>query len=280
NLESLKNHIEAEDLPKTHRDAFSVATALGIRFIWIDALCIIQDSRDDWAFEASRILDYFENSVLNIAAAASSSSHEGFLNDIAISHPNEYVLVDALQKGMESPRREWQHALHIRPRPYYRDSDYPLYKRTWIFQELLLSPRVLALQPDSIVWCCNGLTCYDTGSSRLSEFWRFMTSVRHQLSTRKNTESSLCSLWLTIVEFYSRLHLTMSADRLVAISGVAERIARLANLTYAAGLWREDLIRGLLWVTPKYELRDAQEPRRSQSYIAPTWSWASMEYHV
>ncbi|CAG8961989.1 hypothetical protein HYFRA_00014034 [Hymenoscyphus fraxineus] len=280
NLEDMMRHISAKAMSKTHRDAVLLARALGHQYIWIDALCVVQDSQEDWGAESSRFLDYYENSILTIAVAGvarvagvASLSDDGFLNVFANPDLTEHILVEARQ-DMESPRREWQHALHIRAQSDDRDNDYPLYERSWAFQELLLSPRLLVLQSKSIVWCCDSLICYDTGTTQIPRFWKSLSSVRGQLATGTMTESSICSLWLTIVEFYSGLSTTHSFNRLHAISGLAERLARLVSLHYAAGIWQEDIVRGLLWFSESGHPRN--QAATSKDYIAPTWSWASL----
>jgi hypothetical protein len=83
--------------------------------------------------------------------------------------------------------------------------------------------------------------------------------------------SQLIDYWYAIVEQYIPRSLTYSTDRLPAISGIAKTVAAVKNYTYIAGLWREDLLRSLCW-----EIKIGRARRPSQ-YIAPSWSWASIE---
>ena len=71
--------IPLEDLPQTFQDAILTVRKLGLRFLWIDALCIIQDDLVDWAREAARMNDVYGSAYLTIVATSASSSTDGFL---------------------------------------------------------------------------------------------------------------------------------------------------------------------------------------------------------
>ena len=69
--------IRIETLPKSFRDAIMICRALGIRFLWIDSLCIIQQDAEDWERECSRMRDVYRNSYLTISIARSRGSSDG-----------------------------------------------------------------------------------------------------------------------------------------------------------------------------------------------------------
>jgi len=77
NFGRLRAGLPLYSLPKTNRDAISVTAQLGIGYIWIDALCIYQDSQDDWRTEAAMMQDVYKNSYLTISAVAGSDDHSG-----------------------------------------------------------------------------------------------------------------------------------------------------------------------------------------------------------
>jgi hypothetical protein len=76
-LEIFKNEIRPEILPPTWVDAISVTRALGLRYLWIDALCILQDSSEDWEKEAALMHRTYSNSFCNIAATGASRNEHG-----------------------------------------------------------------------------------------------------------------------------------------------------------------------------------------------------------
>ena len=69
-------------LPQTLRDALVVASHLGLRYIWIDALCIVQDSYEgwDWKKESAKMDQIYGNATLTIAAASATSTIEGIFS--------------------------------------------------------------------------------------------------------------------------------------------------------------------------------------------------------
>ncbi|CAG9942401.1 unnamed protein product [Clonostachys rosea f. rosea IK726] len=74
-LAQFQKKIETASLPQTFRDAILVARRLGIRYLWIDSLCIIQDSLQDWQKEAALMGEVYSNSTLNVMATACRNSH-------------------------------------------------------------------------------------------------------------------------------------------------------------------------------------------------------------
>jgi hypothetical protein len=76
-LNARKAGIPIRDLPQTFVDAVTICRRLGVRYLWIDSLCIIQDSRDDWEREAAKMADVYANSYLTIAASSSPDSRGG-----------------------------------------------------------------------------------------------------------------------------------------------------------------------------------------------------------
>jgi hypothetical protein len=83
------------------------------------------------------------------------------------------------------------------------------------------------------------------------------------------------SIWNALVGKYSRSSLTVETDKLSALSGTAKKIQSLINDEYVAGLWKRHIIHHLLW----FALQPPPE-KRPQSYLAPSWSWASIDAKI
>jgi hypothetical protein len=79
NIESFRTAIPEALLPPNFRDAVICTRALGIRYLWVDALCIIQDSKEDWEGEAARMEDVFSGAYCILAASRAPDSEAGFL---------------------------------------------------------------------------------------------------------------------------------------------------------------------------------------------------------
>ncbi|KAF2111868.1 heterokaryon incompatibility protein-domain-containing protein [Lophiotrema nucula] len=159
NLEARKQGIPWEDLPKTFRDAIEVTVNLNIPFVWIDSLCIIQDDLKDWEVESARMADTYENATLTLAATTSLSDVSGcFPKDGYLGAGIDLELPDTVSAGRISVRRPLKH--WVANVPSQVKASFPLLSRGWVFQERLLSPRVLHLCEQELVWeCQNSCIC-------------------------------------------------------------------------------------------------------------------------
>ncbi|KAH6990101.1 heterokaryon incompatibility protein-domain-containing protein [Ilyonectria destructans] len=105
----LTDGISVSDIPKTFRDAVQIARELGIAFVWIDSLCIIQDDAADWEAEASRMGLVYANSYLTIAALSSKDDSSGCFPDMSTRHDEPFVSLDVRSTG----RRSFAHAAPV-----------------------------------------------------------------------------------------------------------------------------------------------------------------------
>ena len=80
-LNERRNSIQYHDLPKTFRDALKVTKAIGLRYLWIESLCIIPDNQQDWEKELAKMGNVYSNAYLIIVGARAASDIERFLSD-------------------------------------------------------------------------------------------------------------------------------------------------------------------------------------------------------
>ncbi|KAI0194271.1 heterokaryon incompatibility protein-domain-containing protein [Xylaria flabelliformis] len=266
------------------RHAIHVTRGLGFRYIWIDALCIMQDDEAEKQAEIMRMDEIYSNSTLNIAATEGKIG-EGLIFDRSTLHINPYK---ATVRTSESRDIRLQVYPDI---SYLRQSDGPLNQRGWVFQERTLSRRVCHFTKNQVFWECRSLESSEIlpqgipGSRiqclklSLSSSLQQPSSMQHSLSAERTKQ-----IWYELVDFYSRTSLTFPNDRLLAISGLARRFCFAMNLDptqYLAGMWRDDLPQSLLWS----ERIDSIEPttaiestlaKTTEMKNAPSWSWASL----
>jgi hypothetical protein len=79
--QSMTYAIRESDLSKTHKEVLQLARAFGIRYVWIDALCIIQGDADDWERESKTMADVYGNATLTVIAGRSADSRKGFITN-------------------------------------------------------------------------------------------------------------------------------------------------------------------------------------------------------
>jgi Heterokaryon incompatibility protein (HET) len=288
NLKRHKEYIDLKLLPKTFQDSINITYHLGIRYLWIDSLCIIQDDPDDWAQESSKMASIYRNSYLTIAATAAKDGSEGLFKPreadtfcIEISEPQS-----SDQSATLRARRGRKHNClqSMGPDDQRNEGSEPLTERAWVYQERLLSRRMLHFASDEMIWECRrtsececGLLYQDspkkinfelqgqTDSTSLSN-----RSVFEELASGKGRGTDVeTQRWYQLIKTYTLLNITKDEDRLPAFSGIASTIVNAQD--YMAGIRKNHTVGDLLWVTVP-----STNPRRSQSYLAPTWSWTSL----
>jgi hypothetical protein len=293
--------IPINDLPVSFRDAIILTRSIGLRYIWIDSLCIIQDSPTDWADQSVLMAGIYGQSHINISAAAANNSHEGIFiprctrqPPVGIPYKTKYmetegeIFIRPLLKAF-IPGTEWGHTFNIYEKPYVD----PLFTRAWVLQERMLSPRNIHFGAGELLWECQTLTAHESMIKFTSRHTN--ADLKRMLASRKSNKTNtlgtgilaksrdMHTRWLEIVDAYSRLDLSYESDKFPAISGLALEFQRQTGDEYLAGLWKSDLHRALLWrpagvdniSMPSKSLR-----RQPKQWRAPSWSWGSWDGYV
>lgn len=152
NYSSALRAIDFSELSKNAQDAVSITRALGFSYIWIDSVCIIQNSDGDWATEASKMADVYSGAVSTIASTGSPSGDGGCYHE-RDSQSLLPCIMDVL-----SPQSGALESIYIRRDDILDFGRYvdraPLNKRAWAVQERLLSPRILHFGAEMLYWEC------------------------------------------------------------------------------------------------------------------------------
>jgi hypothetical protein len=255
---SKRSSFSMNALPPTLRDAITICRKLGIQYIWIDALCIVQDSPvgEDWQRESSVMDQIYGNAEIRIAASAASDTSKGVLRP-----PSE------LRSGVRSvpytiirDMKRYDGTVSAQFYPYDVDDQQPLSSRAWAFQEYLLSPRLLAYQGKQLAWECATKKVYANWPTNIERIKKIQRTERR---------------WEDFVEYFTRCHLTFDEDRLAALAGYAKSSDTSASLEqaargspaneYLAGIWVSQVTEHLLWY-----IKDATPRARPADYRAPT----------
>ncbi|PVH68935.1 HET-domain-containing protein, partial [Cadophora sp. DSE1049] len=228
NIEAMKMEVDAEGLAPNFRDAVTVCRHLDLRYLWVDSLCIVQDSAEDWLHESSRMHSVYSNAVLNICATAED--------------PN----------GLFT-QREHSH-VSTGPIPLHWS---PLNRRAWVLQERLLSQRNLHFGKKQLFWECQQHTACELTPE---EF------VGGGLPPDRLLDSF--AIWNMVVSTYSSCGLTFETDKLIAVSALARHCQTQLGLEgdYLAGLWSKYLGNQLLWETHPYLHGKRQKTYRAPTW--------------
>jgi hypothetical protein len=276
-LSNMKEGFSESILPKTFRDTIFMARLFNIHYIWIDCLCIVQDSPKDFQAEAALMHQVYGNSYCNISATGALNNHDGLFFDRnpSLIYPSEVRL------GWEDPStclysivndELWENGI----------SEAPVNKRAWVVQERLLAPCVLHFGKEQLFWECREFRACESfplGIPQVlggSYYSGFKQNDLDGFGTENVSERKIAvhDSWHGIIATYSRGELSYPQDKLTALAGIASRVKETLGGEYLAGLWTSFLEEDLLWVlSPPF-----REPLpRPEKYRAPSWSWASVE---
>lgn len=268
------------------QDVVYVLRRFHVEYLWIDSLCIIQGDDGDWEHEAGSIGSIYKNATFTISATKSQGSHDSLFSDPTKIATGAHL--GRLPGGIavrieEEPRHPFEYDSRIGDEggdqeEYLRARG--LLRRGWVYQEVLLSPRILFFLDREIMWRCqvykvcqcarydadeaNGGYDKNIAAERESTGTHYVSrKARRQISSRS---------WANIIEDYGIMRFTYPEDRLPALAGIAEEFGKEKQWTYICGLWQEN-ISEIMWLRGPYYFPKAR-PHNSENI--PTWSWASM----
>lgn len=264
------------DLPQTLADAVHVTRSLGLQYLWVDALCIIQDNIEDWERESEQMSTIYENASLVISASSSSAATQGFLSHQRDNFQHQFTIPESYgTPGTIAIRADPCSGLHD-----YENKKDPLAKRAWAFQEQHMSTRCLLFSAEEMQWVCKEEAACECGNTTDSPSHHpspltYCNGKPHGDMATTELMLQARRAWREVVGDYSSRKLTRADDKLPAISGIASRLAAKSGLRYVAGLWKENIIHELAW------MRGDQDPAPvPPDYVAPSFSWASIDSKV
>lgn len=264
NLDSFTTSIPIEQLPKTFVDAIEITENLGLRYIWIDSLCIVQDSNSDWEREAGLMSNVYSGTAINIAASSARDGTQGcFLRPPYLTEGFE------AQVKLDGPGKIRDFQLE---RAYTRAvTKSHLASRAWTLQEKLLSHRTLHIGTRGAFWECIAEVASEfLPFGLINNYAQSLLVCQRKHREQRGQLPSYLMEWNKIVFQYSQAHLTKEKDKLPALSGIARRLCEESKDRYLAGLWRRTIEKELFW-------RSKHPALRRPPYRAPSWSWASVD---
>ncbi|KAM5343746.1 hypothetical protein ACJ41O_012283 [Fusarium nematophilum] len=296
-LEQRRRGIPESDLTPLVLDTVKVCKALGIAYLWVDALCILQDSVKDWEVESMAMAEIYGGAAITICPLEASHCEESFL-DRKLDRKIEVSFTSKLR-----PRIKGSYTLRYAgvEQPNEIESDgsapadslervlrnSPWMKRGWTYQEMQLSRQMLCFGK-SRTWLMGTLHAITAKGDFEYPKPTILPTISEEVFTNGLSDRHKATyMWMSLVEGYSSRSLTYRKDVFPALSGLAKIFSESFKDEYLAGLWKKDLLRQLLWTISQEEIfRQPNLPFRSlegllghlsdpNSSFAPSWSWAS-----
>ncbi|KAH8724741.1 hypothetical protein GQ44DRAFT_708199 [Phaeosphaeriaceae sp. PMI808] len=300
-LPELCKGIQLNKLSKTARDAIYVAQKIGVQYLWIDSLCMVQNQKEDWLREAPKMGSIYEYSYITLAATAAVNGNEGLF--APLRH-------ESIVKLPYEPTQPEMGDMYFVPRgiAFHEIVFGPLNQRGWVLQERLLSRRTIHFAATRVYRECqqtyrserNEVT--DSASDSSNRGHRLRLALRHFKLTKEEDEDSggeeaptslkqelvdpspdrtfgndleMQMAWRDIVTFYSSLGLTFTSDKLPALAGIMSKIQARSGIDYYDSHWfaeTVDSVISLLWAASGAQMTSPASSRAA--------SWSSVEFLV
>ena len=312
-LQSFQVSIDPAALPSTFADAVDITRQLGIRYLWIDSLCIVQDDEHDWQRESAKMSQIYECAWLNIGASKALTATGGCYSTRCVEDVNPVILA--------SSQFDVQHDMSLNDLAFW-EKDFEgslLMHRAWILQEQYLSSRTIHFARNQIFWRCHELQACETSPDGIPDRARRETDAYRVFSASENDltasqmQTKLMNAWfskryLTILwshgeniplnhESARQLFEAWEAMRKQKVTWgnivnkytsaaltfpEKDKLVAVSGLAkrcghqrdYLAGLWRPMLPWELLWNVAYYDEKE------NKLEAPPTWSWASSQSPV
>ncbi|KAF2647024.1 HET-domain-containing protein [Lophiostoma macrostomum CBS 122681] len=293
NQQELMHSINVSNLCPTFQDAITIARGIGLAYIWIDALCIIQNSTDDWQHESAMMSAYYQGCKVMISAFSSSSASDRILQSrdlgpmTRVEIHGRYLGIRRLLENADSVASHLENNTYsIRDKILRR----PLSERAWTFQEYASAPRIIHFTRDQVIWQCETCLVSEDGQYSMSDNQLPETAlekarkrrdiwIKDKSKNRGNRPTLVSTGWYDIVEKYTARSITFAADILPALAAIAQQVHIVTNSTYCAGLWKggpNTFYYNLLWETDKPHSTAPHPPPRLAHNGSPSWSWSSI----
>ncbi|CAM1503570.1 Fc.00g011610.m01.CDS01 [Cosmosporella sp. VM-42] len=291
---NLLNHTRAlpNDPPKTIADAIEVCRKIGIRYLWVDALCIIQDDNEDKLEDITNMGSIYKDASVTIVAACAEKATDGFLSNGKLIEANvqlPFYINESTYGSVYLRQRSSRSEI-------YSVSE-PIFQRAWALQELLLSPRALIFNWFQITTKCRTAGFQPVLKTHVAfqfQSFNLPASVfgledarlaRIGAAARETTRSvsegqTQDRLWTSIIHEYSDRDLALFDDRLPALAGIAAELAKVWDDTYLAGFWGKSITKHLGWYRSTPRTRDPRLLDWTKRMGSPSWSWAAAPFPV
>lgn len=231
NIDEYRRKVSPHVLPKTLQDAIHVTRELGIRFLWINGLCIVQDSALDWEQQSAMMSDIYRNSFITVSANIGEVAGTRCFVErnplesrpcrLGVSRYSGTDLLDRLGPcpAVEDPLAKPVFACIIEP---FRSRG-PLGNRAWVLQERLLSPRTLEFTRHGLRWQCDSS---EASEMRPLERPVGVSSYNWNPIVHKIEPGSEYGSWYSLIGTYNRKSIIYPTNKLPALAGLANRFRR------------------------------------------------------
>lgn len=305
--------LSIETIPQTIADAVEITRLLGISFLWVDALCIVQDDEDDKKAQIGNMANIYGSAFLTIIAASGGDSCSGLpglragsrdfeQREVVVIPPTRNQIGLALSTMCQSQQVSFDEFQH--PEEFV-DLDRSIWNsRGWTLQERALSRRNLIFTRQQVIWACDGSyfceeSCFEhpclhpdlerkPATSLSSTPLRFglfgelnaitMYSINGRMAQLSTSEMYFWVKYKWLVKNLSRRNLSVPGDIHDAFQGIADALHQLRGEWFHWGHPLSRFERSLGWKSFHGLYRRKERSTLKMTSINdhvefPSWSW-------
>jgi hypothetical protein len=284
NLVHRETAFSIRDLPQTIQDTIAICKRLGLSYLWVDSICIIQDDLEDWRAESRIMNQIYGNALLTLTGVASDHANEGLFNPRWLA--NRFTWFPSkpdflFQNPGELITDPWA---RLDQRVCSLLATRKVSTRAWTLQEELMSMRNLFWTRHGLIWSCPTRVrrewvdnecqkqvkdCRHPNTSMV--YYPKFLEQRHAAFVNMQASPDIArKAWMDALSLYLRRKISRSEDRLAAIGGLVKVLQRQLEDEYVVGLWLQRIPEDLLWGRVRHLPHEAAIRRK------PSWSWASL----
>lgn len=267
-----------QQLPSTITDAFAIIQSLGQRYLWVDALCIVQDDEQHLHLELNQMHRVYAGAVFTIIAGDGADANHGLRGFKNLTAPRllqqKSIQLAADESIMQDLRsRTMGDAGDSRPKKVY-------YDRAWTFQENLFSRKEIIFEDDSVRWRCQCSDWYEDllpdsrVDERVDNFWAL--PGKYLAEKWFHCSVPALSILSDIAGAYNSKILTFPEDALSAFAGIQSTLHRIYPGGLIYGIPENFFDVALTW-QPRASLARRKASAKSHSggisHKLPSWSW-------
>ncbi|KAI1076238.1 HET-domain-containing protein [Whalleya microplaca] len=265
--ELIQEGIDFSRLPKTFQDSIEVTRYLGVQYLWIDSLCIIQKDKDDWEAEVGSMESVFSFAYCTIAASSAASHKEGLIYArqsrpcIGVQDQGSEIY---LCQAIDNFHADVEEAI--------------LNTRGWVLQERALSRRTIHFTSNQIYWeCGKGVHC-ETLAKLHNPQAAFLGDSFFPNAVLQYWRDGRIGLLQELYGTYSKLDFKEITDRSMGILGLERRLARTLETDGDYGILNRYLHRSLLW--SRHGSARLQPIAYPDDRTVPSWSWMAYKGEI
>lgn len=281
NHEEHSRGIVLDHLTPNFRDAVLICCKLGLDYIWIDSLCIIQDDGADWEVEAANMADIYRGSYLNIAATGARDAYGGIIGLSSLKDAQDRLTTirdggtDLTSKATSDETYVIQSEVGAEEYNLLSSQTFPYLTRGWVLQEQALSPRTVLFPQGQMFWQCRKSFISEDGTLYSDGFWSLANGYQSGSSFDFSSPDDARQTWHMWTKSYSARHLTYATDVSAAVAGLVNFFGEKMGYSPMLGLWKQTLAFDLGW-TLDYRFGVEAPPLPPHESEFPSWSWLSV----